>query len=148
LEDLGNEDASDMTTDMNDNKCIAFPYEHGPPLTQELMHIFSAEILVDCSPQSGYSILSALLENVRAVAICRNKVHRDFITKNLSLNCKYCLDLFRLMLLWKHCTKSTENSSLIVRRFDFFRLIPLRKYYQKHFLKPLAGFADILSSHN
>ena len=62
---------------------FGFPYEHGPILKQELMHVFSAEIFVDLTPESGYGILASIIENLRCIGVCRNKVHKDFVLKNL-----------------------------------------------------------------
>ena len=98
---MGNEDAADMA-ELSEEKCICFPYEHAPALKQELMNIFSAEIFVDCSPQSGYGVRAALLENVRAVAVCRNKTHKEFILKNVCLG-------FEILNLNQPVKTSTEQ---------------------------------------
>ena len=53
-------------------------------LVQEMLHVFKCDLLIDCSPASGYSMLAVLLSNLRGVAICRNRAHSKFLLNNLS----------------------------------------------------------------
>jgi len=83
--DLGEEDGGDVSLDVADGMTIPFPHEHHQLLTQEMMHVFQAEILVDATPGSGIKLLAVLLSNLRAVAICKNATQAKFVMKNLEM---------------------------------------------------------------
>ena len=63
---------------------IPFPRELSEMLTREMIHVFDIDVCVLFNPGSGRSLLATIIENRRAVAIVKNKEHKEFVMKNLS----------------------------------------------------------------
>jgi len=72
--------ASTLAGDM----VIPFPREHPFCLTQEMIHVFNIELLVDMTPGSGQSAFAAISENIKAIVVCKNTAHKTFILENLA----------------------------------------------------------------
>ena len=68
---------------MGDN-LSPFPREFHERLTREMIYVWELDVGIIFNPGSGKSLLAFILENRRAVAIVKNKAHRDFIMNNLS----------------------------------------------------------------
>ena len=84
-QDSGAEDGSGtaIVQDLGDN-LIPFPREFHERLTREMIYVWELDVGIIFNPGSGKSLLAFILENRRAVAIVKNKAHRDFIMNNLS----------------------------------------------------------------
>ena len=82
----GDEDntAGAQASTLTNDTVIPFPREHPPCLTQEMIHVFGADLLVDLTPGSGQSPMAAILENIKAVVICKNTAHKTFVLETLS----------------------------------------------------------------
>ena len=82
----GDEDntAGAQASTLTNDTVIPFPREHPPCLTQEMIHVFGADLLVDLTPGSGQSPMAAFLENIKAVVICKNTAHKTFVLETLS----------------------------------------------------------------
>lgn len=83
FQELGQEGdmvGSDM---VKEDECIPFPHECHQVLTQELMHVFGAGVLVTAGVGSGLSILGALLSGGRVVALCASRAHMKFCQANV-----------------------------------------------------------------
>ncbi len=65
------------------DQLIPFPFEHGPLLTQEYIHVFGVEIVVDFCGAAGAKMLAVLNENVRGVCVARNTAHKKFLFEEL-----------------------------------------------------------------
>ncbi len=89
-DDDGEDDELNLAADMPEGMVAPFPLEPHPVLTQEMMHVFKADVLVDASPASGQSMLAVLQSNLRGVAIARNPVHQKFIMSNIQEWVKVC----------------------------------------------------------
>ena len=83
-QDIGQEGEMIVSDMVKDDECIPFPHESHQVLSQELLHIFNAGVLVAVGIGSGYSILGGLLGGARVVAICASKAHQEFVQKNLT----------------------------------------------------------------
>ena len=62
--------------DLGDN-LIPFPREFHERLTREMTYVWELDVGIIFDPGSGTSLLAFILENRRAVAIVKNKTHRD-----------------------------------------------------------------------
>lgn len=71
--DDGEESLEPTSLDVAEGQTIPFPHEHHHLLTQELMHVFRTDVLVDATPGSGVKMLAVLLSNVRAALIRERK---------------------------------------------------------------------------
>ena len=87
--DSGAEDGtgSAAVEDLGD-KVIPFPREMSEMLTREMIHVFAIDVGIFLTPASGKALMAVILENRRAVAICKNKAQRDFIMQQLLENVK------------------------------------------------------------
>ena len=83
-QDIGQEGEMIVSDMVKDDECIPFPHESHQVLSQELLHIFNAGVLVAVGIGSGYSTLGGLLGGARVVAICASKAHQKFVQKNLT----------------------------------------------------------------
>lgn len=84
--DHGEEDGSDMTAEIPEGQVLPFPHEQHHSLFQELAHVFRAEVLLIFTPGAGNALVGMLMtpsNSLRAVAVCRNVVHRTFLQKRL-----------------------------------------------------------------
>ena len=72
--------ASDM---VKDDEVIPFPHESHPILTQELLHIFHAGVLIAVGIGAGLSVLGGLLAGARVVAVTASKAHQRFVERNI-----------------------------------------------------------------
>ena len=70
------------------DKVIPFPREMSESLTREMFHVFGIDVGIFLTPASGKALMAVILENRRAVAICKNKAQRDFIMHQLLENVK------------------------------------------------------------
>lgn len=61
--------------EIKEDECIPFPHEAHQVLTQELLHVFSSQVLVAAGIGSGLSVLGGLLAGSRVVALCSSKAH-------------------------------------------------------------------------
>ena len=84
VEDSGAEDGTGgaAVEDLGD-KVIPFPREMSESLTREMFHVFAIDVGIFLTPASGKALMAVILENRRAVAICKNKAHKDFIMHQL-----------------------------------------------------------------
>ena len=84
-EDSGAEDGagSAVVQDLGDN-VIPFPRELSEQLTREMLHIFEIDVGVFLTPASGKALMAVVLENRRAVAVVKNKAHKEFIMQQLT----------------------------------------------------------------
>ena len=84
VEDSGAEDGTGAAAveDLGD-KVIPFPREMSEMLTREMTHVFDIGVGIFLTPASGKALMAVILENRRAVAVCKNKAHRDFIMQQL-----------------------------------------------------------------
>ena len=64
--DDGEESMEPTTLDITEGQVTPFPHEHHHVLTQELMHVFHSDVVIDITPGSGLKLLGALLSNGRA----------------------------------------------------------------------------------
>lgn len=64
--DDGEECADPTTLDIAEGMVIPFPHEHHHLLTQEMMHVFHSDVVIDITPGSGMKLLGVLLSNGRA----------------------------------------------------------------------------------
>ena len=89
VEDSGAEDGTGgaAVEDLGD-KVIPFPRELSESLTREMFHVFAIDVGIFLTPASGKALMAVILENRRAVAICKNKAQRDFIMQQLLENVK------------------------------------------------------------
>jgi hypothetical protein len=89
-EDSGDEDGtgSAVVQDLGD-KVIPFPRELSEMLTREMIHVFDIQVGVFLTPASGKSLMAVILENRRAVAIVKNKDHKEFIMQQLMDSVKF-----------------------------------------------------------
>ena len=62
---------------------IPFPREMSEILTREMIHVFDIAGGVFFTPGSGKSLMAIISENRRAVAIVKNKHHREFVMNQL-----------------------------------------------------------------
>ncbi|CAL1139915.1 unnamed protein product [Cladocopium goreaui] len=71
----------DTTTDRLHEECFCML---SLVLTQEILHVFSAGVLVAAGISSGLSVLGGLLGGARVVAICSSKSHQKYVQKNVT----------------------------------------------------------------
>ena len=64
--DDGEESMDPTSLDIAEGQVIPFPHEQHQVLTQELMHVFHCDVLIDVAPGSGVKLLAVLLSNLRA----------------------------------------------------------------------------------
>jgi hypothetical protein len=64
--DNGEETLEPTSMEVPEGQVIPFPHEHHSLLTQEMLHVFHADVLVDTTPGSGSRLLAALNSNIRA----------------------------------------------------------------------------------
>jgi hypothetical protein len=64
--DDGEECLEPTTLDIAEGMVIPFPHEHHHVLTQEMMHVFHSDVVIDITPGSGMKLLGVLLSNGRA----------------------------------------------------------------------------------
>ena len=78
-QDSGEDDGSGaaVVQDLGDSY-IPFPREMHEKFTREMIHVWEIDVGVIFNPGSGKSCQAFLLENRRAVAIVKNKAHKDF----------------------------------------------------------------------
>ena len=62
---------------------IPLPRESHVKLTREMIHVWEIDVGILFNPAAGKSCEAFLLENRRAVAIVKNKVHKDYVMGNL-----------------------------------------------------------------
>lgn len=84
LKEIGEEGEMIATDMVGEDECIPFPHEAHQVLTQEILHIFSAGVLVAAGIGSGLSVLGGLLGGARVVAICSSKSHQKYVQKNVT----------------------------------------------------------------
>ena len=82
--DSGEEDGT-MGADAQSlgDRVIPFPREHAAHLTQEMIHIWGIDLVIDLSPGSGQTQLAVILENIRGVCVAKNLAHKVFIMDTL-----------------------------------------------------------------
>ena len=85
--DSGAEDGtgSAVVQDLGE-KVIPFPREMSEMFTREMIHVFDIDVGIFLTPASGKALMAIILENRRAVAIVKNKAHREFIMQQLIEN--------------------------------------------------------------
>ena len=83
-EDSGTEDGSGSAAvqDLGE-MVIPFPREMSEMLTREMIHVFDIDVGIFFTPGSGKSLMAIICENRRAVAIVKNKDHREFVMNRL-----------------------------------------------------------------
>ena len=74
--------------EIKEDECIPFPHEAHQVLTQELLHVFSSQVLVAAGIGSGLSVLGGLLAGSRVVALCSSKAHMKFVSQNVTNWCR------------------------------------------------------------
>ena len=84
LEEIGQEGEMIAADMVKDDECIPFPHECHQVLSQELLHIFNAGVLVTVGIGSGLSVHGGLLGGARVVAVCASKAHQKFVMTNLA----------------------------------------------------------------
>ena len=72
-----------MASDLKEDECVPFPHEAHQVLTQEILHVFGAGVLIAVGIGSGLSVLGGLLAGARVVAVASSKPHQKFIEKNV-----------------------------------------------------------------
>ena len=84
-QDSGAEDGSGsaVVQDLGDN-LSPFPREFHERLTRDMIYVWEVDVGIIFNPGSGKSLLAFILENRRAVAIVKNKAHKEFIMNNLA----------------------------------------------------------------
>ena len=84
-QDSGAEDGSGaaVAEDLGDN-LIPFPRELSDKLAREMIHVWEIDVGVIFNPGSGKALLAFILENRRAVAIVKNKAHKEFLMQTLT----------------------------------------------------------------
>lgn len=82
-EDSGEEDSSHADVASLGDKVVPFAQELHGNLTQEMIHVWQVQLVVDLTPQGSQSMLAVLKENIRGVAVCRNQAHKEFLMNNL-----------------------------------------------------------------
>jgi hypothetical protein len=84
-QDSGADDGSGaaVVEDLGDN-FIPFPRESHEKLTREMIHVWEIDVGVLFNPGAGKSCQAFLLENRRAVAIVKNKAHKEYVMSNLT----------------------------------------------------------------
>lgn len=65
------------------DRVVPFPREHSALLTQEMIHIWGVDLVIDLSPASGQTQLAVILENIRGICVVKNSAHKTFVMDSL-----------------------------------------------------------------